>query len=133
MTGNAVAVDSSESCETYRVLVCGGRDFLDQKYLMDYLDRFHKYSKISCIIQGEARGADVMAKTWAILRGVPFEGYPAKWENDRSAGPRRNILMLKQGKPDIVIAFQGGAGTAHMIKIAKAAGVETVSTWLERK
>jgi len=100
---------------------------------MDFLDRFHENSKISCIIQGEARGADTMAKTWAILRGVPFEGYPAKWENDRGAGPRRNILMLKQGKPDVVIAFKGGTGTAHMLKIAQAAKIATISTWLERK
>ena len=31
--------------------------------------------------------------------------------------------MLAEGKPDLVVAFPGGAGTANMIEQARAAGV----------
>jgi hypothetical protein len=43
-----------------------------------------------------------------------------------AAGPIRNARMLEEGKPDIVIAFPGGRGTANMIEQAHAAGVEVV-------
>jgi hypothetical protein len=31
--------------------------------------------------------------------------------------------MLDQGKPDLVVAFPGGRGTANLVKQARAAGV----------
>jgi hypothetical protein len=34
--------------------------------------------------------------------------------------------MLDVGKPDLVIAFPGGNGTAHMVGIAKAAGITVI-------
>lgn len=132
MPGNAAEADSKGLCSN-RILVCGGRDFSNQQFMFSYLDRMHQHRPITCIIQGEARGADVMAKTWAILRNVPFEGYPANWDNGKSAGPRRNIYMLKHGKPDIVVAFVGGTGTAHMVRLAEQAGISTVRTWREQK
>jgi excisionase family DNA binding protein len=51
--------------------------------------------------------------------------YPAQWEvYGKSAGPRRNEHMLREGKPDGFVAFPGGVGTAHLVRIAKAAGVK---------
>jgi len=35
----------------------------------------------------------------------------------------RNLAMLEKFRPDILIAFHGGAGTMHMRRIAEAAGV----------
>lgn len=34
--------------------------------------------------------------------------------------------MLQEGKPDLVVAFPGGRGTAHMTRIAQEAGVPVV-------
>ena len=36
----------------------------------------------------------------------------------------RNQKMLDEGKPDLVVAFAGGRGTADMVRIAKRSGVE---------
>jgi len=33
--------------------------------------------------------------------------------------------MLDEGKPDLVLAFPGGSGTADMVKRAKVSGIET--------
>lgn len=33
--------------------------------------------------------------------------------------------MLDEGKPDLVIAFPGGRGTADMVNRAKVSGIET--------
>lgn len=79
------------------------------------------------IIQGGARGADRAADEWAIINWVPLETYLPDWDKYRkAAGPIRNKQMLDEGKPDVVIAFPGGRGTANMVSLAKKAGVEVV-------
>lgn len=82
---------------------------------------------VECIIHGAARGADTLAAEWASLANVPVKAYPANWERDGvAAGPIRNRLMLLDGKPDFVIAFPGGLGTADMVKIARDAGIQVM-------
>lgn len=105
-----------------RVLVCGGRDFLDQKFLNSELDRLHARYHFSCLIEGEQRGADIMSRTWAIWRSVMYRPFPVKWGTG-NAGPSRNLQMLVEGLPDLVVAFDtGGPGTANMLKRARKAG-----------
>ena len=51
--------------------------------------------------------------------------FPADWKTyGRAAGPLRNARMIAEGKPDLVLAFPGGRGTADMTRKARAAGVE---------
>lgn len=91
------------------------------------LDKLHAESGIDCIIEGGAHGADHLAHAWAAERRVAHEQYAADWENQGSfAGPARNKRMLDEGKPDLVIAFPGGRGTADMVKKARRAGVQVV-------
>ncbi len=116
-----------------RWLVCGGRDYPDEKTLFATLtllvvDRGWP----SVVIEGEARGADTMAREWAEHFMIPVEKYPADWERyGRAAGFIRNRQMLSDGKPDLVVAFydkprEESKGTADMVKQARAAGVETI-------
>lgn len=109
--------------EGRRVLVCGGRDYTNAEYMKLILDQ----AKPSVIIHGAAPGADSLAGEWARANGVPVEEYPARWEEEGpSAGPRRNLRMLAESNPELVIAFPGGKGTAHMRKVARAHGVHVV-------
>jgi hypothetical protein len=110
------------------VLVCGGRDFVDERLLYRVLDRRHAMAPFSKLVHGNARGADSMAARWATDRAVPVVGYPAQWDlYGRSAGPRRNAQMLELEKPDLVIAFPtGGPGTADMIGKAHTANIRVV-------
>ena len=109
-----------------KVLICGGREFKDSRLLNNILNRFQrKYSPITLVIQGDARGADSLGKLYAKQNNIPVESFPAKWDvYGRSAGIRRNELMLAQN-PDYVIGFFGGRGTAHMLKIAREKKVRT--------
>ncbi len=53
------------------------------------------------------------------------EVYEADWhEHGRAAGPIRNARMIAEGRPDLVIAFPGGRGTADMVSRARKAGIE---------
>lgn len=105
-----------------RVLVCGGRDYSDVSELYSVMDALPRDGLV--IINGGARGADRIAHNWAQDRGVETIVFPADWKRyGRSAGPLRNQRMLDEGKPDCVMAFRGGRGTADMVRRAKAAGV----------
>ena len=108
-----------------RVLVCGSRHFNNKELMEDVLSRW----KISTIIEGEARGADTLARKYGESHGIEVERYPALWElHGKRAGPIRNAQMLKEGQPELVVAFRGvnSRGTQNMIDQARKAGVETV-------
>lgn len=109
------------------VLVCGGRDFNDALTLGSWLGGIHKQHGITLLIEGGAEGADFMAREFAEWQGIPVKTYPADWEkHGRSAGPIRNRRMLVEGKPDLVVAFEGGKGTANMVDQAQKAGVRVL-------
>ena len=108
-----------------RILIAGGRDFSDKDFLYKYMDKFKE--DCICVISGCASGADKMGEKWAKDMGIPIERFPAQWARyGRKAGPLRNIEMLEKGKPDLVVVFKGGTGSAHMASISKKAGVKTL-------
>jgi len=112
-----------------RALVCGGRNFHDYEWLCEVLSSFENFKgqKITEVIHGAAWGADYLAGVWARQNKLPVREFPADWTtHGHDAGPLRNAQMLAEGKPDIVIAFPGGAGTADMVLKAKIARVPTV-------
>lgn len=110
-----------------KVLVCGGRDFNDALTLGSWLGGVHKQRGISLLIEGGAQGADYMARKFAEWAGIPTKTFEADWDkHGKAAGPIRNKQMLDEGKPDLVVAFDGGIGTANMVKQARAAGVEVL-------
>jgi hypothetical protein len=103
-----------------RILVCGGRDFKDAAWMNEVLYP----RRVSMIIHGAARGADTLAGQWARRFNVPERYFPADWGlHGKAAGPIRNSAMLREGLPDIVIAFPGGRGTADMVRQAQRARV----------
>ena len=102
-----------------KILVCGGRDYHDDSLMEQVLDQIQPGE----IIHGGARGADRLAGEYARQRGIPCREYPAQWNRyGKSAGYRRNEQMLREGHPDLVVAFPGGRGTAHMINTAREQG-----------
>ncbi len=110
-----------------RVLVCGGRDYRDAGRVLEVLDRIHAQDLVEVVIHGCAPGADELGRRWAEHRHIEQLPFPPDWAGlGRAAGPRRNQMMLEQGKPDLVVAFPGGHGTADMVRRARAAGVEVL-------
>lgn len=130
-----------------KILVCGGRDFGEpittkgevrskDLWLPEMLIVKHviDWFKPNYIIQGFATGADHMARKYADKFNIPHSGekYKAEWRRpdgsiNYSAGPRRNALMISDNPDiDLVVAFSGGVGTANMIKLSKAAGIEVI-------
>lgn len=102
------------------VLVCGGRNYDNMGKVTEVLNEIQPW----LVIHGAARGADQLAQQWCDYNFVGFLQFPANWKkHGKAAGPKRNAKMLKYGKPDLVVAFPGGKGTANMVKLAGEAGV----------
>ena len=100
-----------------RILVCGGRDYID-KATVDYTlneARKHWFAEDFCIIEGGATGADRLARSWANHNAICVITICANWDvHGNRAGSIRNGWMLQYGKPDCVLVFPGGKGTRDM-------------------
>lgn len=99
-------------------LICGGRDFIDEvAFDLVMQGLIIQFGAPKRIVQGGASGADTLGRKWAYSHNIKqIVTYKADWEtHGKAAGPIRNKLMLDTEKPDKVIAFPGGRGTANMV------------------
>ncbi len=83
------------------------------------------------VIGGGARGADWIARNFAVSQRWSNEEFVADWtRHGKGAGPIRNQQMLDEGEPRLVLAFVNkplaeSRGTADMVRRARAAGITT--------
>ena len=130
-----------------RVVVTGGRNFgqltgsvLDktpeevntiyqqQKLVFKVLDELNtgQEGPIKVLATGGASGADHTAHSWAVDNLVQTASFPVtakKWQYvGPKAGPIRNGIMLDTVRPDVVVAFPGGKGTADCKRQAVSKG-----------
>jgi len=149
--------------KSMKILVCGCRDwgvvhkehranprldcelcaraYAEAATLNDALCEFDgcaEYEHLKLIHGACPTGADALADSFARWLGWEVARCPAQWKVDgkldRSAGPRRNQLMLDTERPDIVIAFWDGKsrGTMDMMSRAAAAGLRVEVTGTRR-
>lgn len=90
------------------ILVCGSRDYqgIDASIFLESVLTAAPFD-ITTIVQGEATGADTIARQYALQHYIPNCGHPANWyKYGKRAGYLRNAAMLEH-HPDItrVIAF----------------------------
>ena len=129
----AVDQEGAESLDSERearcamkVLVCGSRSWDDYGAVESALGELVTRRGRFTVMHGAARGADRLAGRAARALGLDVVEYPAQWDRlGRRAGYVRNEQMLAE-RPDLVLAFHkdGSRGTAHMIKLARDAGIE---------
>jgi len=119
-----------------RVLVFGGRDYIDAAHVFGALDALDTRRRIDVIVHGacglcsclhkdcrfnEQTGADELAEQWAWARSRHIDPHPANWHPgrdlavDRSAGPRRNAAMVRSGIA-VAVRFPGGKGSEDMAR-----------------
>lgn len=106
-----------------KIAVTGGRNFSNDTLVNSTLDSIHTTTPITTLIHGNCSGADSLCREWARRAGITIISRPADWkQHGRAAGPIRNREMLAM-KPDLLVAFPGGRGTADMVGAAKKAGI----------
>lgn len=103
--------------EANRTVIFGGRDFDDINKMREAFD----VHKVEFVIEGEADGADTLAKVVAEEKNVPYVPYYAYWNQyGKLAGFERNSRMADSAKS--AIAFWNGEspGTKDMISQIKS-------------
>jgi peptidoglycan/xylan/chitin deacetylase (PgdA/CDA1 family) len=110
-----------------RILFCGDRYWTDKKVILAVMRKLRP----SVVIEGEAKGADSLARESAKELGIEVFPFPADWSTyGRAAGPIRNKLMLDEGHPELVVAFHdnlpASKGTRDMVSRARIRGIKTV-------
>lgn len=112
-----------------KVLVCGDRNWTNRESICEHLQTL-KAMGYDTVIEGEARGADTIAREEAQQLGMVVEPHPAQWElYGRAAGPIRNKEMLDSG-PELVLSFHHdisqSKGTANTVFQAQEMGISTI-------
>lgn len=103
-----------------KIIVTGGREYSDVTKVHFTLDQFNP----DIIIHGDCRGADKIAKEWAIKNKKQHIPYPYPSQYGKAGGPIRNEHMCSDHPDATLVAFSGGRGTASCIRIAKKLGLK---------
>jgi hypothetical protein len=105
-----------------RLLVFGDRNW--KSYLP--IEREIKRRDPDVVIEGEAPGADSLARLVCESHDIAVVKFPADWRKyGRAAGPIRNRQMLDEGKPDEAIGFHAN--------IAKSKGSKNMKEQCEKR
>ena len=110
---------------SFKTIIAGSRDFCDLKLLRNTLANVPW--NISTIVDGGAKGADLLGFVFAKEFGIPVETYEADWEtHGKSAGYIRNKEMEKQAEKAIVFVKNKSKGSVDMIAQMKAVNKEVL-------
>jgi len=112
-------------------LICGGRDFTDSVMFNNAMSELvHLKGFPSRIVEGGAKGADALAAQWGDRHAIPVAELRADWKtHGKAAGAIRNQKMLDEQKPQFVVAFPGGRGTADMVARARKEGIDVAEVF----
>ena len=106
-----------------KIAIIGSRTFTNYELFKLKCDNILSNSKSITIISGGAKGTDRLAEKYAAEKSIPILIYRANWDlHGKSAGMKRNMLMLNDCTH--VIAFWDGnsPGTLHMINQTRING-----------
>lgn len=107
-----------------RILICGDRKYNSIESVFNYMSGL---PADTVIIEGEYKGADIIAKHVALRLGLQVVPFPPDWDQGLKGGPIRNRQMLVEGRPDRVVAFHDSLsqsrGTRNMIIQTLKAGI----------
>jgi hypothetical protein len=101
-----------------KIAIIGSRTFNDYYTLQETLNPY-KF-KITTVVSGAAKGADLLGEKWALENNIKTLIFPADWNKyGKRAGFIRNKDIIKNC--DYVIAFwdNKSKGTAHSISLCK--------------
>jgi hypothetical protein len=103
------------------ILVCGDRNWTGSECMEKVLTKYWNKG-YDTIIEGGAKGADLMAKEIGEKIGYKIIEVKAEWNTfGKSAGPIRNKKMLNMD-PDLIIAFHEqirfSKGTKNLLRLS---------------
>ena len=114
-----------------RIIVSGGRDFIDYPLLKKTLDDCLDKNENVEFVTGHARGADLLGEHYAAKNYIPCKLFPADWKTHGRQGRfirNKEMLDYAMEKSAMLIAFWDGRshGIQDMIDKARTAGVKCI-------
>ncbi|MBK5540799.1 DUF2493 domain-containing protein [Pseudomonas sp. TH05] len=111
-----------------RILICAGRHYADTHLCRRVLEAFQRMHEVRVLIHGGSQFLGAEIEDWAREIGADIVRYPPNWQlHGKHAERLRNAFMLKDSRPDLVIALPGGEDTEELLARAKAQGIQTLS------
>ena len=123
------------------LIVAGTRTFSDYDLLKEKIDHAllnHQNDEI-IIVEGEAKGADELAKRYAKEKGYVLKPFPADWNKyGKAAGPIRNKAMHEFASSfshrGCILFWDGESrGTAGNFALAKEFGTPLICIKYEKE
>ena len=107
--------------------VCGGRKYQGRETVARAIASLSQLTQARLIIvHGDAPGADQLADQAARKLRLDVVRVLALWtEYGKAAGMRRNAIVAELPLR-YLLAFPGGVGTAGMVRLARAKGIEVI-------
>lgn len=115
-----IIVDYLENLQKISLAIVGSRSFDNYQYLKETVDWFLIDKEATKIISGGAKGADSLAKRYAIENGIPLVEFIPEWDkHGKSAGYLRNEKIVKNCDELIAFYDMESRGTKHSIDLAQ--------------
>ena len=109
--------------EKFKVIIAGGRDFVDYQLLSTTCIQLFKNGDDIEIVSGCAKGADKLGERFAETMGYPLTKFPADFSAGKSGGPIRNSQMADFANALILFWDGVSRGSADMLSKARLKGL----------
>lgn len=102
--------------------VTGSRHHRDKHFIEDALDQYLDF--VEGIVTGDARGADAIARQYALEKGLQLIVCEADWDRyGKAAGPIRNESIVIQADTILAFPLPSSKGTWNTVKQARQRGI----------
>lgn len=105
--------------------------YKDANELDALLDELHKSSPITSIINGTARGVDLLASQWAHSKSIALKRFKVDSAPTKDAFYALNDKMLNEELPDLVLAVDPGPVSDDLTRKATARQIRTITYHLK--
>lgn len=103
-----------------RIAIVGSRNYPNKQLVIDFISNL---PQDTILISGGAKGVDSWAEDEFKNRGMRTEIYHADWYPlgifDRSAGFKRNYVIVQNADEIVAFLFNDSRGTSHSIRVAR--------------
>ena len=110
-----------------KILVCGSTRLRNAEKLIELLDELHEQSAITCLVNGGARGADLLASQWAHTKSITVKKFKIDSAPTKDAFCALNDKMLNEEPPDLVLAVDPGPISDDLARKASERQIRTIT------
>jgi hypothetical protein len=107
-----------------KTIIAGSRTINSYDLVVRAIHESGWTDEITEVLCGMASGVDLSGKAWADAHGIEVKQFFANWRaHGRSAGPRRNEMMVRYADALILVWDGKSPGSSDVLRKAKVQGL----------